>query len=385
MTTNSTNINPQNYIISGVKFFKSSLDKLRLDASVTDHPITASEIAVYMILHNHADEAGQIFSFTNDPSISDRKLLCVSNIAKEHDLVYETTKKALDSLIERNYVQEMYSSNGIYYVLTDYAANNNKDNLNYFRIPKTLFEEKIFGKMITHRYHKGPILLLELSQYFTRQIGTNRKHADLDELQGERTMDYLKRTLHTTAKRVRQFLDIIKGVFSFTPMNTYVKEPSAKRMNAIRKFSQICIDKFQFTMNKACFLENDKHQEKKLIAYAKREMANKLKNANIHFRWRDTLDINKSINRIGKIASYLSVVNKNKDMLRRTLLQVGDQLETMQLNNELHTIKSIGAFVNKLFTTAWSDYQKEFITPGDKIDIATAYFNIYGENPGFLD
>lgn len=383
MVLKTPSINPQNYIISGVKFFKSNLDKLRLDASVTDHPITASEVSVYMILHLHADEAGYIHSFTNDPSVSDKKLLCISNIAKDHDLVYETTKKAFDSLIERDYVKEVFTKEGLYYELVDYAANNNNENINYFRIPKALFEEKVFGELIKHRYHKGPILLLELSQYFTRQVGTNRRHADLDSIKGERTMDYLKRTLYTTAKRVRDFLEIIKRVFSFKPLKTYIKEPSSLRHHRVREFAQVCIDKFEFTLNNACFLKNDKQLEKKAVASAKREVANRFKNAKIDIKWRDMLDINKSINRIGKIAAHLDVVGKTNGMLRHTLLQVCDVLELMNLENKLSEIKSIGAFVNKLFTTAWSDYQQT-LTPGDKVEIITAYTKKYEENPSFL-
>lgn len=128
--------------MSGVKFFKDTLDKLRLDASVTDQPITASEISVLMILHSYADETGQIHSLTHDKNTSDRKALSISNIARDHELVYETTKKAFDSLIARNYITEVYTSNSMYYELVDYTELNNSNNLNYFRIPQRLFEEK---------------------------------------------------------------------------------------------------------------------------------------------------------------------------------------------------------------------------------------------------
>lgn len=384
MTSTTSVINPQHYIVSGVKFFKDTLDKIRLDASVTDNPITASEISVLMILHTYADETGQIHALTHDKSVSDKKVLCIANLARDHGLVYETTKKAMDKLIERNYVREVYTSNGMHYELTDYAQLNNQDNLNYFRIPLRLFEEKIFGKLIKHRYHKGPIVLLELSQYFTRQVGMNKRFSSPEEIAATRTMNYLKTALNTTAKRVREFIDIVKNIFVFKPLDKTIKKPSTSRTTQIRTFIQVCIDKFECTLNVSCFKENDKQKEKETIAYARREIDNRIKHAKIPVKWRDRLDINKSIHRIAGIALHLECVNKKKHMLRSVLLEVGDTLESLHLQGRLREIKSIGAFINKVCSNAWENYKNRNLSPKDKIEIMTYYHKKYGENPSFL-
>ncbi|GEM05695.1 hypothetical protein HMI01_26830 [Halolactibacillus miurensis] len=384
LNTTSANLNPQHYIVSGVKFFKDTLDKLRLDASVTDQPITASEISVLMILHSYADETGQIHSLTHDKNTSDRKALSISNIARDHELVYETTKKAFDSLIARNYITEVYTSNSMYYELVDYTELNNSNNLNYFRIPQRLFEEKVFGQLIKHRYHTAPLVLLELSQYFTRQIGLNKRFSTPQDVSATRTMNYLKSALKTTAKRVRAFTDIVKNVFVFKPIDTKVKAPSESRSNRLRTFAQVCIDKFECSMNVACFKENDKQKEKETYSYAKREIANRIKNASIPLKWRDRLDINKSMQRISKIALHLDCINKKHHMLRQVLLQVGDALETLHLDGELRDIKSIGAFVNKLCSNAWEDYKTRNLSAEDRIEIMTNYQTQYEEHPAFL-
>ncbi|WP_062323057.1 hypothetical protein [Halolactibacillus sp. JCM 19043] len=384
LNTTPANINPQHYIVSGVKFFKDTLDKLRLDASVTDQPITASEISVLMILHSYADETGQIHSLTHDKNTSDRKALSISNIARDHELVYETTKKAFDSLIARNYITEVYTSNSMYYELVDYTELNNSNNLNYFRIPQRLFEEKVFGQLIKHRYHTAPLVLLELSQYFTRQIGLNKRFSTPQDVSATRTMNYLKSALKTTAKRVRAFTDIVKNVFVFKPIDTKVKAPSESRSNRLRTFAQVCIDKFECSMNVACFKENDKQKEKETYSYAKREIANRIKNASIPLKWRDRLDINKSMQRMSKIALHLDCINKKHHMLRQVLLQVGDALETLHLDGELRDIKSIGAFVNKLCSNAWEDYKTRNLSAEDRIEIMTNYQTQYEEHPAFL-
>lgn len=383
-TVTQKTINPQHYIVSGVKFFKDTLDKIRLDASITDQPITASEISVLMILHSYADETGQIHSFTHDNTISDRKALCISNIARDHDLVYETTKKAFDSLIARNYITEVYAQNSMYYELVNYTDLNNTDNLNYFRIPQRLFEEKVFGQLIKHRYHTAPLVLLELSQYFTRQIGLNKRFSTPEDVSATRTMNYLKTALKTTARRVREFTDIVKNVFVFKPVDTKIKTPSESRTSRVRTFAQVCIDKFECSMNVACFKENDKQKEKETYSYAKREMANRIKNASIPLKWRDRLDINKSVHRISNIALHLDCVDKKQHMLRQVLLQVGDALEAIHLDNQLHDIKSVGAFVNKLCTNAWEDYKTHNLSAADRIEIMTNYQNQYNEHPAFL-
>ncbi|KGX85198.1 hypothetical protein [Pontibacillus litoralis] len=382
---------PQNYTVDGVRFFKKHLDKIRLDSMVTDTPITTSEISVFMILHLYTDEMGQIRSLTNDPSISSRKQLCISNISSEHDLTYETVKKAFDSLLERNYINEVYTSTGMHYEIVDYAKYNQINNRvteeqsSYFRIPIALFQEKIFGPLIKHRYHKGPILLLELSQYFTVQLGTNRRNVEnIEEVQGTRTMAYLKETLNTTAKRVRKFLSIISVVFSFDPIEEKVKHPSKDRTKRKRTFVQVCVDKFRFKLTGACFKANDLVEERKAFAKSKKEMDARIKNAKLPLKWREIKDIERSISRIVKTSKYLQVVSKGEKMLRYTLTQVADKLEELHKLGKLKEIKSIGAYVNKCFTNAFNDFRKEFITYTDEIDITHAYNKTYGVNPPFL-
>lgn len=383
---------PQNFIIDGVKFFKSHLDKLRYDSMVTDFPITTSEISVFMILHLYTDEMGQIRSLTKDPSVSERKQLCISNIATEHDLNYETVKKAFDSLLARNYIAEVYTENGMHYEIVDYAKFNqqvvnsiNLEKSSYFRIPMALFEEKVFGSLIKQRYHKGPILLLELCQYFSVQLGTNRRNIEnIQAVQGERTMSYLKKALNTTAKRVRNFLTIIHNIFMFKPLEEKVKNPSKNRMVRRRAFVQICIEKFTFSLNGACFKRNDEANERKSFARVRKEMAARIKNANIPIKWRDMKDIEKSLSRMVKISTHFQVVDKSQKMLDYTVSKVADTLEDLHRNKSLSSIRRIGAFVNKCFSTAFEEFTK-ILPVGERLDIMTEYHKTYGIYPTFLN
>ncbi|MCY8737552.1 hypothetical protein MOD71_18775 [Bacillus haynesii] len=392
MTILQTPSDPQKFTINGVRFFKQHLDKIRLDSMVTDNPITTSEISVFIILHLYTDEMGQIRSLTKDRSVSERKQLCISNLSSEHDLTYETVKKAFDSLLERNYIAEVYTDKGMHYEIVDYAKFNqrinsplNAEKSSYFRIPFALFQEKIFGPLIKHRYHKGPILLLELSQYFTVQLGTNRRYTeDIQKVQGERTMSFLKKSLNTTAKRVRKFLSIIRNVFTFKPIEEKVKTPSKNRKERKRTFLQVCIEKFKFGLNGACFKRNDENNDRKVFASSKKEMAARIKNAKIPVKWRDLLDIERSISRMVNIATHLKVVNKGQKMLNYTISKVADQLEQLHNNGELNSIKSIGAYVNRSFTNAFNDFQKSFLSIEDRVDVIHAYQKIYGETPPFL-
>ncbi|MGG0878038.1 hypothetical protein [Bacillus inaquosorum] len=383
---------PQKFTVDGVRFFKQHLDKIRLDSMVTDNPITTSEICVFMILHLYTDEMGQIRSLTKDPSVSERKQLCISNLSTEHDLTYETVKKAFDSLLERNYIAEVYTTKGTHYEIVDYAKYNQQINnplmdekSSYFRIPFALFEEKIFGSLIKHRFHKGPILLLELSQYFTVQLGTNRRHTeDIQKVKGERTMSFLKQALNTTAKRVRSFLSIIRNVFKFEPVEKKVKSPSQNRKERKRTFVQVCIEKFTFSLNGVCFKQNDGNSERKTFASAKKEMAARINNARIPVKWRDLKDIERSISRMVNMSTHLKVVDKGQKMLNYTISKVADKLEALHNTRELESIKSIGAYVNKSFTNAFNDFQKSFLSIEDRIDIIHEYQKMYGETPPFL-
>ncbi|MFU2203092.1 hypothetical protein [Bacillus subtilis] len=383
---------PQKFAVDGVRFFKQHLDKIRLDSMVTDNPITTSEICVFMILHLYTDEMGQIRSLTTDPSVSERKQLCISNLSTEHDLTYETVKKAFDSLLERNYIAEVYTTKGTHYEIVDYAKYNQQINnplidekSSYFRIPFALFEEKIFGSLIKHRFHKGPILLLELSQYFTVQLGTNRRYTDdIQKVKGERTMSFLKKALNTTAKRVRSFLSIIRNVFKFEPVEEKVKSPSQNRKERKRTFVQVCIEKFTFSLNGVCFKQNDGNSERKTFASARKEMAARINNARIPVKWRDLKDIERSISRMVNMSTHLKVVDKGQKMLNYTISKVADKLEALHNTGELESIKSIGAYVNKSFTNAFNDFQKSFLSIEDRIDIIHEYQKMYGETPPFL-
>lgn len=382
---------PQTFTIEGPKFFKKHLEKIEYDSMVTDHPITTSEISVFMLLHLYTDETGQIRTLTNDPEISDRKRLCISNLASEHDLTYETVKKAFDSLLERSYIKEIHTAKGMHYEIVDYDKYNqlintqNPEKSTYIIIPNALFKEKIFGELIKQRYHKGPILLLRLSEYFTMQLGTNRRYVeDAKLVKGERTMSYLKEKLNTTAKRVRNFLKIINNVFSFNPVGEKLKMPSPNRHGRIREFIQVCIEKFEFSLNGACFKLNDDKEDRRLFAKCKREMAARIKNAKIPIKWREMKDIQKSISRMVNIAVHLKVVNLSDKMLNYTISSVADRLEKLHLNGEINSIKSIGAYANSIFTKAFIEFQKDFMSINDRIEIQTAYANTYGVYPPFL-
>ena len=386
---------PQNYTVDGVKFFKKHLDKLRYDSMVTDYPITSSEISVFMILHLYTDEMGQIRSLTKDPSVSDRKQLCISNLSTEHDLNYETVKKAFDILLSRKYITEVYTSNGMHYEIVDYAKYNQQfanvsntfqteEKSSYFRIPLPLFQEKVFGPMIKQRYHKGPILLLDLCQYFSVQLGTNRRDVDnVEAVVGERTMAYLKKTLNTTAKRVRNFLSIIKNVIMFKPVEQKIKNPSPDRKERKRTFAQICIDKFKFSLNEACFKRNDEINERKAYARVRKEMAARIKNAKMPVKWRDMKDIEKSLSRMVKLSTHLDVVDKAQKMLNYTVSKVADTLEYMHIDGELNSINRLGAFVNKCFSNAFKDYIK-YLTTDERVQVMTEYHKTYGYYPEFI-
>jgi len=391
MTVSVLQNQPQKFTIEGIKFFKNHLDKLRLDSMVTDNPITTSEISVFMILHLYTDEMGQIRSLTKDTSISDRKQLCISNLATDHNLNYETVKKAFDSLIARNYIAEVYSDKGMHYEIVDYGKYNqqianpvSKETASYFRIPLALFQEKIFGSLIKHRYHKGPLLLLELSQYFTVQLGTNRRNVeDYQLVKGERTMSYLKKALNTTAKRVRGFLEIIRNVFLFKPIAETIKNPSQHRTKRKRSFIQICIDKFTFSLNGACFKRNEDQNEQRSFARVRKEMAARIKHARIPVKWREMKDIEKSLSRMVRVSMHLDIVNKAKSMLDYTVSNVADTLENLHMNGKLKTIKRLGAFVNKCFSSAFKDF-KATLTEGECMEVETEYYRVYGEYPSFL-
>ncbi|WP_110925940.1 hypothetical protein [Bacillus massiliglaciei] len=383
---------PQNFTVDGVKFFNEHLQKIRCDSMVTDHPITTSEIAVFMILHLYTDEMGQIRTLTKDPSISDRKQLCISNLSIEHDLTYETVKKAFDSLLKRGYIAEVHTSKGMHYEIVGYGKLNesfsnplNTESPTYFRLPSLLFQEKFFGTLIKQRYHKGPLLILELFQYFTVQAGTTRRNAeDIQRIVGTRKMEYLKKTLNTTAKRVRNFLSIIRNVFSFKPIDIREKQPSQNRISRKRTFVQIAIKKYNFSLNPACFKRTDEKGTQKIYARTKNEMAARVKNARIPLKWRDLKDIDKSISRMVNISVHLDIVNKSKNMLDYTISKVADILESLHITGELDSIKSIGAFVNKSFTKAFEEFQKHYISIEERMEIGVAYHNIFGEYPSFL-
>lgn len=384
---------PQTLTIDGVKFFKKHLDKIvKYDLELSYNPITTSEISLFMILHLYTDEMGQIRSLTKDPAVSERKQLCISNISTDHDLTYETVKKAFDKLIERNYIAEVHTEQDMHYEIVDYGKYNNlitsysEEKSSYFHIPMALFQEKIFGQLIKQRYQRGPILLLKLCEYIQRQIGTNRRTVeDVELVKGDRTMSYLKKTLNTTAKRVRNYLSIIKNVFSFVPVEKKIKQPSPNRQNRRREFIQVCIEKFDFTLNSVCFKKIDEIGQKKTFAACKKEMAARIKNANIPLKFRQIKDIEKSISRMVNYSMHFEVVNLSKKMLNYTISSVADTLEELHLKGLLTSIKSIGAYANRQFTKALHEFRESCMDEGDVIEISHTYHKLYGYYPSFLE
>lgn len=373
------NFSQQNFKVHGVKFFEGLLKILKLENERNELP--SSALATYVLLHFECDDIG-----TLPPEFQ------IKDLAKKSGVPYTTIYTGFQICLNRNLVKETLVGKQTVYEIVDYSIYNHTSSetsrhtdisLSYFRIPFHLIQTAILSRLVKSRDNRGIMFLLELINTFTRKIGIEHNKHNIQDYEITRKMDYLKKKLKRNAKKVREYIEIVKPIVQFSADSSKEREPKVSRLTSVRKqVKQIVIEKFTVMFSANCIIENDKKELRKPTAKCRKEAVSRLKHMGQAISNKEQKNMMIAFNQeIVDIAGYLPTNQKQNELLVYAMTYALDQVESYTKEKE---ILSVPAFMRMQYRKAWDEFKTERLSVEDRHDVIMNYSNANGVLPDFL-
>ncbi|MCW9134345.1 hypothetical protein OF830_26530 [Bacillus paramycoides] len=369
----------QNFKVHGVKFFDGLLNIVKLENERKELP--SSALATYILLHFECNDIGML-----------PREFQIMDLAKKSGIPYTTIYTGFQVCLERKLVKETPVGNRTVYEVVDYALYNHTAaettkttdiSLSYFRIPFHLIQTTILSSLVKARDNRGIMFLLELINTFSRKIGMEHYKHQIQEFEITRRMVFLKEKLKRNAKKVRQYIEILKPIVQFTAIDSKEKKCNHTRIARVRKqVKQVIIEKFSVVFSSNCVIENDKKDLHRPVAKCRKEAVSRLKHMGQVLRKKDKENIMAAFRQeIVDIAIYLPTKQKQSELLIYVMTYALDQVESYSKEKEL---LSVPAFMRMQYRIAWDEFQQNHLSIEERHDVIVDYYNQNGTNPDFL-
>ncbi|PIE91906.1 hypothetical protein CO726_29550 [Bacillus fungorum] len=369
----------QNFKVHGVKFFDGLLNIVKLENERKELP--SSALATYILLHFECNDIGML-----------PREFQIMDLAKKSGIPYTTIYTGFQVCLERRLVKETPVGNRTVYEIVDYAlynhttaetANMTGISLSYFRIPFYLIQTTILSSLVKARDNRGIMFLLELINTFSRKIGMEHYKHKIEEFEITRKMAFLKEKLKRNAKKVRQYIEIVKPIIKFNAVDPKDKKPSESRITRVRRqVQQVIIEKFNVIFSSNCVIENDKKELHRPVAKCRKEAVSRLKHMGQALRKKDKENIMTAFRQeIVDIAIYLPTKQKQSELLIYAMTYALDQVESCMKEQEIF---SIPAFMRVQFREAWTYFTEKSLSVEESIEIRTNYHRQHGDYPEFI-
>ena len=265
LNSNLKVLSSQKFKMDGKKFFQTYLDHIKakiMFPGENEKPMPPSAIAAFI---------GVIALNNSDVGILDEDFT-IAKLSKKLNIPYNTAKDGFNYLLEHSFIKEKLYPNfkKTVYEIVLYASENRtkaerpqqQGNLSYFRIPEHVFKTSVIAELVSKKDNRGLVYLLDLFNWFSREFKNSKENVSdyvaeynvLDDPSRGRTG--LKTRLKRSAKRVREYFELISPLFNVTPETIHTKHANEHKKNRIRKeVDQICIKKFKVTISPFCVCE----------------------------------------------------------------------------------------------------------------------------------
>ncbi|MEW9181637.1 hypothetical protein [Bacillus mycoides] len=366
----------QNFKVHGVKFFDGLLNIVKLENERKELP--SSALATYILLHFECNDIGML-----------PREFQIMDLAKKSGIPYTTIYTGFQVCLEHRLVKETPVGNRTVYEVVDYALYNHTAakttdiSLSYFRIPFHLIQTTILSSLVKARDNRGIMFLLELINTFSRKIGMEHYKHQIQEFEITRRMAFLKDKLNRNAKKVRQYIEILKPIVQFTAIDSKEKKSSDSRIARVRKqVKQVIIEKFNVVFSSNCVMENDKKDLHRPVAKCRKEAVSRLKYMGQSLRKKDRENMIIAFKQeIVDIAAYMPTKKKQNELLITAMTYALDQVENYTKEQEIF---SIPAFMRVQFREFWTDFTEKSLSVEERHDVMMNYYNQNGAYPDFI-
>jgi hypothetical protein len=366
----------QNFKVHGVKFFDGLLNIVKLENERKELP--SSALATYILLHFECNDIGML-----------PREFQIMDLAKKSGIPYTTIYTGFQVCLEHRLVKETPVGNRTVYEVVDYALYNHTAakttdiSLSYFRIPFHLIQTTILSSLVKARDNRGIMFLLELINTFSRKIGMEHYKHQIQEFEITRRMAFLKDKLNRNAKKIRQYIEILKPIVQFTAIDSKEKKSSDSRIARVRKqVKQVIIEKFNVVFSSNCVMENDKKDLHRPVAKCRKEAVSRLKYMGQSLRKKDRENMMIAFKQeIVDIAAYMPTKEKQNVLLITAMTYALDQVENYTKEQEIF---SIPAFMRVQFRESWTNFTEKSLSVEERYDVMMNYYNQNGAYPDFI-
>jgi DNA-binding Lrp family transcriptional regulator len=329
----------QKHKIHGFKFHQYALDILReeVDSPSGNKPLDASAVAVYIGLMSEVTEAGLLVADFNK-----------SKLAEKLNMTRQTVHDGFNQLLERGFIKLVELNESTQYEIYAYAAHNlskkegsRESGINYFRVPFELFNSAVISKLVSSRESKGLIFLLELFNFFSRELKKNKEQ--VNDYSVVRTMCYLKERLGKSSSiRARKCIDILSPLFAFTPDKVVERKPHSLEGRIRKAVTQLWINKYTIHIKPSCVIESDEVEIEATKALKDAEY--RIKALKIPMIQKDRVGIRVSYNSfVREISKFVEDTKLKKQLLQDSMQIALSNLEYLVKTDKL---QSLGAYIN---------------------------------------
>lgn len=378
-----SSINQSKFMINGFIFPQLLLDDIRLQNKECTKHVTASALAVYLTMLSKCDELGYVDDTYN-----------LAEWSRTLDIPYSTLNSGRSRLLELHFVKEVILNGYPVYKINNFdkymepERHANKVDVNYFRVPFSIFKTNILKKLVHSSSVKGILFFLQLLNQFRTKIGYS-KHNNLqkmcEELEQDYTINRLKKLISPSAKKVREVLDLITPFFLQAKKIEHVRGEGKKR-------KQIHLQRVFFIVGEEIVQEKDVHLDiESLLAKYRKEFAYQLINLQFKYNRQDLFD---SLNAFKQeVVRYVQYIEDK--VIRNTFIEnvFFSTLDNFQIHvqeikkdgKEVPKIQSIGAYFRSLYRVGFNvlfpsffmnnrglihdSIQKEFHTAGEQAKV----------------
>lgn len=360
--------------VTGFKFFRSHKQKL-IDLQQTDK-LSAAAIGSFMFVLDQVLHNGEL--------PSDYKH---SKIVKEYNVKYSTYTTGLYECIKHNLVNfKVINNQKIYYVVGYQEENRSKaerpnqdGDLSYFKIPGHILRTATtVQELIKTKNAQG---LIEFIKMYDRcYTGLGMKKGDGKSVQNYDFQNF-KNRVKWSAKKLRQFLDILSPVLKVDLEITKIKQPRQEKKDRVRKpVKQIIATKFQVCVSPDLLKDKEANAEEASLL---KDGLYRLSAMGLNAAKKDSKGLRKAIK--DKVLTWKKYMDAGtfKDFSRRSLQTALDQLESYvksYINQSDDNVRNIPAYISSKLTDATEQYLVN-LDEFARHDIAFNYYKEHGEYP----
>lgn len=352
-----------NKAIKGFKFHQQALHRLRVELyDAVDLPgytaLTCSEIAVYVLYHNHCDEFGRIL----EGAYSYRELATLyhmnaSTIHEAHHKLIERGMLRISTINHQSFIEIVHYAD---WNTTEKETTSGNNSLNYFKIPHIfLYSLKDY---IRSRDAKGMLYVLSMMNQ------TYRENSIRSTAKRELLQDTLKRKARKTNRTLNKFLSRVAKVFHINVTNSANDET-----------------KYIFSFAANCFTEL-KEAPSHIMRQQKirKDITHQFTESHLTYNKKDINDVFYSVKSelLDPIERFYA--NAVGGKLRRSLdrLILLAYREAMENLMQAKQIKSVGAYFRQLLRGSTKRYLAFHMDHNDLINFFS-YLKIWGVKSSF--